>query len=481
MDISPSSYAPGFVKAVEKTILTHRMLQAGDAVLVGVSGGADSVALLDLISTLAPVFSLKLGVAHLNHGLRREESDRDADFVAGLARSRNISAYIKKVDTETYKQSKKLSLEEAGRHLRYDFFVKTARQNGFNKIALAHHANDNAELVLMFLLRGAGPLGLSGIPPVRKLAGQATHIIRPFIETAQSDIMAFVETRKLSYVTDKSNIDTRHMRNRIRHHLLPFLKHTYNPQIAAALNRLAAIMRAEEKWKDDMTDKLFQHAVLPSPAQGAALSISRIKALDEAPQRRIIRRALQIVKGDLRRVSFGHIQTVLGMLQGAPLVKSYDFPDGIHIRCRADEIFFADSKSASAQKHTYEYPVSKPESVLIKEINKCIKFSVISRSQIADLRQSGQDIGFLDMNALVFPLAIRNFRAGDRFKPLGMHGTQKLNKFFINQKVPRSERGDCPIVLCRGKIIWVAGHRIDESVKVSRTTQRVLKAELLPA
>ena len=481
MDLSPNGYNPNFVKSVEQTIRDHRMFQTGDAVLIGVSGGADSIALLDLISDFAPAFSLKLGIAHLNHSLRKAESDHDADFVAALGHSHHIAAYIDKVNVEAYKNQKKLSLEEAARHLRYDFFLKIARQNGFNKIALGHHADDNAELVLMFLLRGAGSLGISGIPPVRKIAGRAIRIVRPLIKMTKPEIISFVNTKKLAYVTDRSNIDLQHLRNRIRLQLMPLLKDAYNPQIVAILNRLASIISAEEKWMTDMTHTLFRQAALPSPPQCVSLSISKIKALDAAPQRRVVRRALQNVKGDLRRISFKHIQTVLELMEGKIRFKSLDFPDGIQIRCKADEIVFLKAESAPAKKITFEYPVPKPQSVLIKEIGQRIIFSLIDRDQVTDFRRAGQGVDFFDMSSLVFPLTIRNFRPGDHFKPLGMTGTQKLKKFFINQKVPRCERNKCPLLLSREKIIWVAGHRIAESVKVSPTTRSVLKAELLLA
>ena len=481
MNLSPNGYNPNFVKSVEQTIRDHRMFQTGDAVLIGVSGGADSIALFDLISDFAPAFSLKLGIAHLNHSLRKAESDHDADFVAALGRSHHIVTYIKKVDVEAYKNQKKLSLEEAARQLRYDFFIKIARQNGFNKIALGHHADDNAELVLMFLLRGAGSLGISGIPPVRKLAGQAIRIVRPLINRTKPEIISFVNTKKLACVTDRSNIDPQHLRNRIRLQLMPLLKDAYNPQIVATLNRLASIISAEEKWMTDITNTLFHQVALPSPPQCVSLSISKIKALDAAPQRRIIRRALQNVKGDLRRVSFKHIQTVLKLIEGKIRFKSLDFPDGIQIRYKTDEIVFLNAKSAPAKKMMFEYPVPKPQSVLIKEIDRRIIFSLIDRDQVTDFRRAGQGVVFFDISSLAFPLTIRNFRPGDRFKPLGMTGTQKLKKFFINQKVPRCERNKCPLLLSREKIIWVAGHRIAESVKVSPTTRSVLKAELLLA
>ena len=292
-----------FFKTVENTISIHRMFQNGDSVLVGVSGGPDSVALLHVLTALAPRLSIHLAVAHLNHGLRGRESDRDADFVATLADTHRLPFHFTKADAHKYRKQHKLSLEEAGRQLRYGFFIEVAETNGYQKIALGHHADDSAEVVLMYLLRGSGPLGISGIPPVRN-----HKIVRPLIEVTRSDILAFLAGHRIEYVTDSTNTDMRYLRNKMRHQLIPHLKSTYNPNIIETLNRLSHILRDEEAWMNETIQSVFGDTVLTSESNRVHFSIPKLITLQAAVQRRIFRYAIKTIKGDLRRITYTHIE-----------------------------------------------------------------------------------------------------------------------------------------------------------------------------
>ena len=207
------------IQTVGQTITAYDMLKSEDSVIIGVSGGPDSVGLLHILIALAPRFSLRLGIAHLNHCLRHVESDNDAKFVASLSRTLDLPCYIQKEDVRKYQVENKLSMEEAARQVRYTFLKNVAKRNGFNKIALGHHREDNAELVLMNLFRGSGPLGLSGIPPVRD-----NEIIRPLINSQRSEIIDFLKINRFEYTSDASNKDAKYLRNKIRHHLIPQLK-----------------------------------------------------------------------------------------------------------------------------------------------------------------------------------------------------------------------------------------------------------------
>ncbi|MGD8549056.1 MAG: tRNA lysidine(34) synthetase TilS [Desulfobacterales bacterium] len=458
------------------------MLKPRDSVLIGVSGGPDSVALFHLLLTFSPRFSLRLGVAHLNHCLRQIDSDKDAEFVVSLADRFDVPCYVHKTNVRKYQLENKLSLEEAARRVRHSFLNKVAEENRFNKIALGHHFDDNAELVLMNLFRGSGPLGISGIPPVRD-----GKIIRPLIQSNRSDIIAYLDQNRLKYISDISNRDTSFLRNRIRHDLLPLLKTLYNPKISQSLNRLASIIRSEEEWIEDVIHPIFEKAALSIQDGQIVLSVSILNGLHVAAQRRVIRKAILKIKGDLRRIRLTHIDSAINLIEGGPDYGNIDLPDRIRIQRKVDVILFSrgkstlrnmDVKSDRAEILPFEYPIEKPESIFIKEINAHIKFTEMGIKDLPDLCGTGQHTGFFDRDALSFPLVLRNFRHGDRFTPLGMTGTQKIKKFFIDKKVPRKERTRCPILLCRGKIIWVAGYRIDESVKVKPSTKNVLKIEL---
>ncbi|MBW1725563.1 MAG: tRNA lysidine(34) synthetase TilS [Deltaproteobacteria bacterium] len=293
------------LRIVEETVTVHGMLKEKDSVVIGVSGGPDSVALLHVLRALTERFSLKLGIAHLNHCLRQNDSDKEAAFVETLSDRLGLPFHIDKEDVHEYKIKNRLSLEEAARRVRYTFLNRVAETNRYNKIALGHHSDDNAELVLMNLFRGSGPLGLSGIPPVRDgksgplgLSGippvRDGKIIRPLIKASRSEIIDFLNQNRLEYVSDASNRDTRYLRNRVRHKLIPLLKTAYNPKISETLNQLASIMLSEEEWIEDVIHPLFEKSVLNVQDDRITFSVSMLDRLHSAAQRRILRKAISI-------------------------------------------------------------------------------------------------------------------------------------------------------------------------------------------
>ena len=287
------------VQSVEKTLIEFGMLKQGDKVLVAVSGGPDSVALLHILLALQPKFDLRLGVAHLDHCLRPSAAAGDAAFVASLCNDTGLPVHVSKTDIRDLHQRQRGSLEALGRKIRYDFFERIARKSGYTKIALGHHAGDNAELVLMNLLRGSGPLGLSGIPPVR-----SNRYIRPLIEQPRERIMRYLRDNRVAFVLDASNSDPRFLRNRIRHELMPELIHRYNPNLVDTLNRTAAIFRTEEDWLDRTSNRIFD-ALATGDAASLRIPISKLLKKHDALQRRMIRRAVGYIKGNRLREKNG--------------------------------------------------------------------------------------------------------------------------------------------------------------------------------
>ncbi|GBC63791.1 tRNA lysidine(34) synthetase TilS [Desulfonema ishimotonii] len=480
MATSYSSSGGKLAEAVSRTLGTYDMVRRGDAVLIGLSGGPDSVALAHILSELAPGLSLRLGVAHLHHGLRGKEADRDAEFAEALGRQLGLPVHLEKKDVRNYRQQHRLSTEEAARQVRYDFFERVCRAGGYDKVALGHHADDNAELVLMYLLRGSGPLGLSGIPPVR-----AGRFIRPLIQVTRAEILAFLAEQGLAFVTDSSNADPSYLRNRMRHHLIPLLKSAYNPNIIRTLNRSAAILRDEDAWLASVTDALWSDCVTEIAQDRIRLSRTALSRLPVAAQRRLLRKALAGVRGDTRRITFAHIGAMLGILGKSE--KSLDLPDRVRVSVSGDTLCVVREKVPLRRPvpetglTSFDYTLAGPGMLSLGEIGMRLVFSETDIKNRAFSRHAGQNVAFFDMEQLSFPFSVRNPRPGDRFTPLGMTGTQKLKTYFINRKVPRKDRMQCPVVLCRDKIIWVAGQRIDDAVKVTPATRRVLKGELLLA
>ncbi len=477
-------------RRVKRTIDDHQMLTPGDAVLVGVSGGPDSVALLHLLLDLVPDMQLRMGMVHLNHGLRGADSDSDADFVRSLADRLDLPFFSRKADVKGFQKANKLSLEEASRRVRYAFFTEIADANRYGKIALGHHVDDNAELVLLNLLRGSGPQGLSGIPPVRE-----GRFIRPLIDLTREQIERFLDDRSIPYIVDASNQDLRHRRNRIRHQLLPLLRQNYNPEISQTLSRLASIMREENRWIDEMTASALLSCMIEDEADRLVLSTHNLRKLETPLARRVLRKGLLGAKGSLRRIRFSHIESILDLLRGASAPtsprKHLHLPDRMCIEICPDHLIIRRSANklrdlrplSLSQDPLFSYSVSDLSGgteVSIPEIGGKLSFTLLPGPELPEDAAS-PTVGCFDLQLLRFPLSIRSPLPGDRFNPLGMRGSQKLKDFFINRKVPLNERTRCPLLISDGIIIWIAGQRTAEFAKVTGNTQKVLKVELFLA
>lgn len=472
------------LKTVKRTVAEFQMFAGGDAVLVGVSGGPDSMALLSILNELAPEYALKLAVAHLNHSLR-PEADAEAAFVLSTAHRLDLACHSEKRDVYAYRRGLRLSIEEAARKMRYAFFDAVADRHGYGKIALGHHTDDNAESVLMYLVRGSGPAGFAGIPPVRE-----GRIVRPLMGLTRRDIIEYLEAAGLGFVCDRTNRDKRFIRNRIRHHLLPLLRKSYNPRITEALNRLAAIQRDEQTWLDGLAAIFYRDVLLCADAQKIRLSIPGLRALPKAARRRVLRIATAEAGGDLRRVFFSHIEAALRLIDADRQCGELDFPGGLKVGRtgyaltlsvgrRPSKRFLTGSEPAFGPAFFYRVrePQGEPVTVSIREAACRMTFSTSRVPTAEALRASGQRIAFFDMHKLTFPLTLRSLRPGDRFTPLGLRGSQKIKKFFIDHKVPRNQRWGCPVLMSADRIVWLVGHRTAEEGKVTASTREVLRVE----
>jgi tRNA(Ile)-lysidine synthase len=472
---------------VARTVEEHQMLRAGEAVLLGVSGGPDSVALLDIMARLAPRWSLSLAVAHLNHRLRPVHSENDAAFVASLASRYKLPFFSGAEDIDAYRRRKRLSLEEAARRRRYHFLQNIALHHGFSAIALGHQADDNAELVLLYLLRGSGSLGLAGIPPVRPAGGGRLRIVRPLSRLSREQIRNHLKTTGLGWRQDRSNFDKRRTRNRIRHELLPLLARTYNPRIRAVLNRTADLFQAEHDWLQQIATRLFAELSRRHPDGTLLLPVGRLNQLPLAARRHLIRHAIADTCGGLRCIAYAHVQAALALAQKAGGPRRLDLPAGLVVLRQDDWLQFVRPQPSQAPACgtsvalRFGYRLEKPGELMIRETGDRITFFVTDPPPPDVLRATGQNHAFFDMDKVRFPLVVRNLRPGDRFAPLGLGGSQKVQKFFIDHKVPPEQRIRCPLVFSKGALIWIAGHRIAESAKIKPTSRKVLKGVFVVA
>ncbi|MFN2358380.1 MAG: tRNA lysidine(34) synthetase TilS [Desulfotignum sp.] len=311
------------------------MIGKKEAVLIGVSGGPDSMALARVLIHLAPDWDLHLGVAHLNHGLRGASSDRDQAFTQQFAAMHNLPFFCEYRDVASLAKQARNSVEEAGRNARYDFFNQVADTHEFSRIATGHTRDDNAEQVLMGLLRGSGSKGLAGIPPLRE-----NRFIRPLIDRSRQEILGYLDDLDQAYVMDDSNQDPAFLRNRIRTQLLPLLEKEYNPGIKQGLHRVSTILLNEDRFLDDHADLAFADCVDNTTRETVVLSIPAVIRLHPALVPRVLRCAIHTVKSTLRQITHDHIRAIQEMLATAEPGKHLDLPGRIRVYKTRHQIIF---------------------------------------------------------------------------------------------------------------------------------------------
>ncbi|HNS54232.1 MAG TPA: tRNA lysidine(34) synthetase TilS [Syntrophales bacterium] len=464
---------------VRKTLETHRMLRPGDHVLAAVSGGADSVALLAVLQRLAPACGVTLTAAHFNHGMRASESDRDEDFVRRLCRARGIPLLTGSIGAA--RRTKGLSPEDFLRRRRYAFLEAAGRRAGADRIALGHHRGDQAETVLMHLIRGCGVSGLAGIPPVR----DGGRFIRPLIDCSPGEIALFLEGEGLSFVTDSSNADERFLRNRVRRTLLPELQGRFNPAILDALCRLADIVRQEDDYMRGRALRAL--ASWPGDAEGATIPVRGLARLHPALKRRVVLEALRRLAGPDRAVGLEHVEAVLDLAEGPGRCGSLDLPGNVLVRrsggtleCRRGGRSERRGRvpgppEGPGELFCLEVPV--PGTIRIESLGLGMRFRVLRRPPSVPSATARR--AYLDLDRIDGTLVVRSPRAGDRIQPLGMPGTRKLSRLFIDEKVPRADRGRIPVLADDRSVLWVPGIRLSERARVAEGTRHVLKAEII--
>jgi tRNA(Ile)-lysidine synthase len=482
----PMSFARGtnrenILRKVYHTIEAHRMIREKDRILLAVSGGVDSMVLMDILYRCGRERGIPIAVAHLNHGLRGETALRDARFVHRMASRLGIPFFYAKADVKGYRNHSGLSIEEAGRRLRYRFLSRIAEHHHYTRIATGHHLNDNAEVILMRLLRGSGRQGLSGIPAIRN-----GLIIRPLLDLSREEICTYELEAGFTHVEDETNSDESFLRNRIRHSLMPLLREHYNPDLPKTLVRSALVCQDEDRLLNAMAEKALEGAIGCNTRTSITLSIDRIKNHSPAIQRRLIRAAVHKVKGDIRGVGFDAVDRILNLMKFERFPNTLHLPGRLWARREWGEIILSLSELPlrvqfprhPTEKISYEYTVGGIGTVNVPEVNAIFRFEIITSRPLVEAKKLPQDCAFLDMDRLEFPMTIRKLRSTDRFVPLGMEGHQSVRKFLADRKVCIKKRECWPVVLSGDRIVWVAGHRIDNAFRITEMTQNVLSIDL---
>ncbi len=469
-----------FISKVKQTITRYGMLTKEDKVLVGVSGGPDSVALLHALYALKNEFGVSLHIAHLNHMLRGEAADKEAKYVERLAKRLNLGCTVEAVDVREYADKNRLSIELAARDVRYDFYLRTAVNTGADRVALGHHAGDQAETVLLRLVRGTGMSGLCGIPAVRPLdAAHGITVIRPLLDLASSEIRSYCDEAGLGYFIDASNLSPVYLRNKVRHELIPLLEQDYNPRVIQALANTAELVQDDEDYITSEVERKLRQVVETVSPHNVVIGILALCREHKAIQRRIIRWAVWHLTGELDDFQFIHVEKVLELAVSGRTGSRISLPGGLEARRDYERIILERTEETGSRMcPDFEYKVLIPGRTHIPEASITIDAEVFSIEDNPGLlevvRFSDAWEAYFDMALIDENIIVRNRKPGDRLSPLGLKGSKKLKDVFIDKKVSRNIRDEIPVIIWGKEILWVVGLCVSDFARLSPLTRRVL-------
>jgi tRNA(Ile)-lysidine synthase len=466
--------AMGLVHKVEQLIRDERLLDAEDGIVVAVSGGPDSVALLHILFLLSESNQWRLIVAHVNHQFRGEESDREAEFVAEYAKRLGLPYEIGVINVPQYIKESHMNGQAAARELRYAFLQQVAEKYQAEHIALAHHADDQAETLLMRLVRGTGTLGLTGIPIRRRIKN--VELIRPLLRIYKSEVLQHCEQHGLSFCLDSSNGQSKYVRNQIRHELIPLLKQ-YNPQLPEALNRLADVMGLEDEFLKQEVDATYQRLVVEA-ANGLQLPRDGFALIHPALQRRLIKLILSYLGPNASSFDFLTTEKVrFAIMQDTPTTLTLNLGADILFTREYEQMYFQIKPTLSSGFHfsleSGEGQLELPDGMLLRYfVSNCDERShkELSRSH---------ETAYFDLDLLRFPLNVRNRQDGDRMEIRGLNGSKKVKDIFIDAKLPYRLRNQVPLIVdAAERVLWIPGFRRSVHAIATSSTTRLLCMEL---
>jgi tRNA(Ile)-lysidine synthase len=443
--------------------LSGPLIASGDRVLVALSGGPDSVALTALLLELRDEMPIEIRLAHFDHRLRNE-SREDERFVRDLARRWVLPLAVGSADVRSYAARRKLNLEEAGRELRYRFLRRAAAAGGATKIATGHTMTDQAETVLMRLMRGAGLAGLAGIAPV--VPGPPCPVVRPLLGLTGAALRAWLGARGLPFREDVTNRDTRFLRNRIRAELLPELAGRYEPRIVEHLARLAGIVREDDELLHEFVRELADEFIL---RRGGAveLDLKTLPLLIPALARRVTREYLRELAGGLRDISYDDVASLLRLGEG----KEFTVRRGLVLKRTGGRI--GPKKKTAAVARPYREEWDGRRALALPAAGLVLRGSLKTAAGPRPVRNDDRSRADLDAATLVFPLTVRSRKPGDLYRPLGAPGRKKLKEILRAKGVPADRRDRLPVVLSRNEIVWAPGLPVAEAHKIKASTRSV--------
>ncbi|NBI30825.1 tRNA lysidine(34) synthetase TilS [Chengkuizengella marina] len=464
----------GLVQNIEKLIKEKHLFEVGETIIVALSGGPDSMALLHILHTLSSKWNFKLIAVHINHQFRGSEADQEEILVQQWCNDLKVHCEIGKIDVPAYIEQTGKNAQVAAREKRYDFLFQIAKKYGSRKITLAHHANDQAETILMRLIRGTGPEGLAGIS--MKRMENKMNLIRPLLHIYKSEILSYCHYNQLNYTLDSSNQQRKYFRNEVRLDVIPYLK-KYNHKLEQSLNRLSDMMSEEQSFLDQETNRYFKE-IIKENQYGFYFSRKTFISLHIALQRRLIKLILSYLCSEPYLFDYKIIEmSRVAIEQNATSTMSLDISEQIFFIREYDQVEFSNQKPNNDLSFSYQIEENTNQ-LEVLEANALFQFTeqTVSKSDLDHLINGRLNTEVIfDMNQLFFPLYIRNRKPGDRMKLKGLNGTKKVKNIFIDEKIPPSKREKIPLLVdAKQQVLWIPGIRVSSHAVLEEKTSRIL-------
>lgn len=451
-------FSSKFIESLNQFIAENQLIRAGEKIIIALSGGIDSMVLLDSLYKIKNILKLSLSIAHINHQLRGNESDEDEEFVKEVAKKYSLDCYVERVNTSLVAESKKISIQEAARILRYDFFNKVRTSIGFTKIATAHNADDNTETILLNIFRGSGIQGLTGIPVIRN----DIAAIRPLLFASRKDIEMYALENKIPYRVDSSNLKTDYLRNFIRRELIPLIKENINPNISTVFNRTSKLFNGLENFIELQIKTIRPELIIFSSNEEIIIDFNKLSSHPEFLQEYFLYKiAKEFTKHDL---TFATAQAML---------KVANSQSGTSCSIKLNAIFYKDRDRCILKYITPTKPFRstiKPDRVYEFE-HFIFESKYVEKAEF----NSDSNIEYVDADIVGENMILRNWREGDWFFPLGSNIKKKLSDFFIDKKIPIFNKHQIPILESNGRIVWICGLQIDDRFKITENTKNIMK------
>ncbi len=441
-----------------KFISDNKLIESNEKLLLALSGGADSVFALKFLTKYKSKYNIRICALHINHSLRGKESDGDEIFCKKLCDDFDVEFYTEKIDVRKIAEDEKLSIEEAARNVRYEKLNKYLQISGSDKIITAHNLDDNTETVLLNLFRGSGLKGLSGIPVKRD------KIIRPFLSTGKNDIIKYLNKNNIKFRTDSTNLESQYKRNYLRNKIIPKLRENINPKVDNNIFRFSGIIRNAELILRSLVNENIAKYV--NNDTNELLIRKEIEVISTHLIGEVIRRSIkEKFNVDVNYNDFMNIQNLFALQVGSKI----DLSQNLEAISEREHILIK-------KKIDNEEIVTEMKLYFDTQIDFNGKLIGCSKINTEEIQFSdSKDVEFIDADNLSEPFVVRIWKPGDKFHPLGMKGTKNISDFLTENKVPNSVKNDQLVLINKGKIIWVVGYRIDESLKITNKTKKAMK------